>query len=51
MQKNEQRMQMNVGGDMLTEKDGDGRNIVAIKRINQPSCGAQQIYQRQFLAV
>ena len=44
-------MQMNDDGNMLTEKDGDERNIEAMKRRTYPSCGAQQISYRQFCGI
>ena len=44
-------MQMNDGGDMLTEKDGGGRNIGTNKRRNHPNCGAKQISKRQFFGI
>ena len=49
--KKEQRVQMNDDGNMLTEKDGDERNIEAMKRRTYPSCGAQQISYRQFFGI
>ena len=51
VKKKEQRVQMNDDGNMLTEKDGDERNIEAMKRRTYPSCGAQQISYRQFFGI